>query len=185
MKKYLPLGIIPPLVILLDQITKWIIHAKIGMGEKIPVIPGYFEIVHYRNTGAAFGMFSQWHSEYREWFFYGVTVVALVALTVLYIKTKAGERRIQIPLALILGGALGNLIDRIFRGSVIDFLRFHWQEQTAHFNVFGKNFDILLVWPSFNVADMAITCGALYLAVVLLFFEKKKPQNNLNPNSKA
>src|SRR5690606_11670701 len=118
-----------------------------SFGEKIPVIPDYFEIVHIRNRGAAFGMFSQWDSHYREWFFYGITLVALVALTLLYAKTKPGERKVQIPLALILGGALGNLVDRIFRGSVIDFLRFHWREQTAHFNLFGKDFQIVLVWP--------------------------------------
>ncbi len=173
MKKYLPLWVIPPVIILLDQWTKYIIHSKVRFGEKITVIQGYFEIVHIRNRGAAFGMFSQWSSHYREWFFYGVTLVALVALTVLYVKTKPQERRIQIPLALILGGAIGNLIDRIYRGSVIDFLRFHWQEKTAHFDLFGNDFSLLLVWPSFNVADIAISCGAIYLAIVILFFDTK------------
>lgn len=177
MKKFLPLILIPPVVILLDQLTKWWINANVAFGVKLSVIPGYFEIVHIRNRGAAFGMFSGWDSHYREYFFYGVTLVALVALTTLYVKSQPGERRVQIPLALILGGAVGNLIDRVFRGSVIDFLRFHWQEKTAHFDLFGKDFDILLVWPSFNVADIAITCGALTLAVVLLFFEPKRAKN--------
>lgn len=174
MNKYLPLSIISPLVVILDQITKWIIQSQIVLGQRIAVIEGYFDITHVRNKGAAFGMFSTWEAPQREWFFYGVSAVALVVLITLYVKSRPTERRIQIPLALIFGGAIGNLIDRFSRGEVIDFLRFHWHNQTAEFTLLGKPFKILLVWPSFNVADIAISCGAIYLAVVLLFFERRK-----------
>jgi len=180
MKKYLPLFTIPPLIILLDHITKFWVVQSIAFGERISVITGYFELTHVRNEGAAFGMLSTWNSEYRVWFFYGISLVAFVALLFLYLKTKSGERKIQIPLALILGGALGNLFDRASRGNVVDFLRFHWRNEIADFTILGQHFRFLLVWPSFNVADIAITCGALYLAIVVLFFDTKKPKTSLN-----
>ncbi len=171
MKKYLPLFWIPPLVLLLDQISKAWVVARVAFGEKIAILPGYFDITHVRNKGAAFGMFSEWDSDYRVFFFYGLTLVALGALMTLYAKTQAQERRIQIPLALILGGALGNLLDRYFRGEVVDFLRLHWQDRLAHWSFFGKEFQVYLVWPSFNVADIAITCGAFALALGMLLSE--------------
>jgi len=174
MKKYLPLIILSPLVVILDQITKWVINSSMVIGEKITVLPGYFDIVHIRNRGAAFGMLSTWDSDMREFFFYGISLVALIILLVIYIRSKPSERRIQIPLAIILGGAIGNLIDRLFFGEVIDFLRFHWHNEYANFSIFGETYRILLVYPSFNVADIAITCGAIYLALVILFFDSKK-----------
>lgn len=174
MKKYLPLIILSPLVVILDQITKYLILKNLRIREQITMIPGYFEIVHVRNEGAAFGILSTWNSNGREWFFYVVSGIALIALVALYIKTREGERRVQIPLALILGGAIGNLIDRLNHGNVVDFLRFHWRDAIADFSLFGKEFRFYLSWPSFNVADIAITCGALYLVIVLLFFDKGK-----------
>lgn len=177
MKKYLPLAVIAPLVVLLDQFTKWMIMTRMALGEKTTVWEGYFDIVHVRNQGAAFGIFSEWNHPYREWFFFAISAVALIILISLYIKSRPDERRIQIPLALILGGAVGNLIDRLARGEVVDFLRFHWHDHTAQFTLFGKPFKILLVWPSFNVADIAITCGAISLAIVMLFLDKNRRQN--------
>jgi len=175
MKKYWPIYIISPAVLILDQITKVLILCYIKIGQAVPVIPNYFEIVHVRNRGAAFGILSRWNSGAREWFFYGISVVAMAALFTLYVKTKERERRIQIPLAFILGGAIGNLIDRIIRGEVVDFLRFHWEDKVAQFSFFGKTWRFVLSWPSFNVADIAITCGAIYLVIVILFFSKRKP----------
>lgn len=174
MKKYWPLIVFTPLVVLLDQITKWVIKSQLALGTKIVVWEGYFDIVHVRNKGAAFGMLSAWQSEWRGYFFYGISLLALIALTVLYVKSKPTERRIQIPLALILGGAIGNLIDRSYQGEVVDFLRFHYYNQVADFTVLGKHFRFLMSWPSFNIADIAITCGAIFLAIVILFFDRKK-----------
>ncbi len=162
--------ILSPAVILLDQFTKYWITLKLPVGGKITVLKNYFDIVHVRNQGAAFGMLSQWDSGIREWFFYGVSILAMLALFFLYRKSKENERRIHIPLALILGGAIGNLIDRVTRGDVVDFLRFHWQNKVADLPYFGK---VFLSWPSFNVADIAITCGAIYLVIVILLFETR------------
>ena len=174
MKKYLPLALVTPLVVLLDQFSKWLIITRVEMGQKVTVWEGFFDIVHVHNQGAAFGLFSEWDYPHREWFFYAVSAVALTILISLYVKSRPDERRIHIPLALILGGAIGNLIDRLRQGEVVDFLRLHWHNQTAEFVLLGKPYKIYLVWPSFNIADAAITCGAIYLAIVILFLDRKK-----------
>jgi signal peptidase II len=98
----------------------------------------------------------------------------MVILFVLYAKTEERERRVQVPLALILGGAVGNLLDRLYQGVVTDFLLFHWRNEIADFAFLGKNFRFALSWPAFNIADSAITCGAIFLVIQILFFAKKK-----------
>jgi signal peptidase II len=174
-KKYLPLLTLPPLVIALDQLTKWWVVKSIPLRRSVEVIPNFFHLTHIKNRGAAFGVFSQWEGPGREWFFYLISAVAIVALFVLYAKSEARQRRLHVPLALILGGAIGNLIDRLIHGEVTDFLLFHWYEKVADFTLLGKHFRFALSWPAFNIADTAITCGALYLLVVVLFFDKRKP----------
>lgn len=174
MKKYLPLLILSPLVLVLDQVSKLWILKNIARGDEIPVIPGFFELVHVRNPGAAFGVMAGWNSDYRHWFFYGIGLIALVVLLSLYAKSRAGERRIHVPLALILGGAVGNIVDRILYGNVVDFVHWHWKDEIADFSLLGKHFHFALSWPSFNVADAAISCGAIYLALVFLFGKDKE-----------
>lgn len=178
MKKYLPLIILTPLIIGLDQLSKYWVQLKLHLGEKIEVLPGYFDLVHYRNPGAAFGMFSTWDSPWRDYFFYALSMVAFLVLLSLYQKSQNNERRLQIPLALILGGALGNVIDRMHYGEVIDFLRVHWHNKQTSLNLLGRDIELTLIWPAFNVADSAITVGALWLAIVLLFFQKKEVIKN-------
>ncbi len=177
MRKYLPLLLIPPIVIALDQWTKQLILDKIPIGRNIPVLEGFFDLVHFRNRGVAFSMFDDLHAAGHQWFFYAVTVVATVALIALYRNTAPGDRKMQVPLAAILGGALGNFIDRLRFGEVVDFLYFHWRHQMADFELFGRHFKFVLAWPAFNVADAAITCGALFLVFKVLFESKKKPEH--------
>lgn len=159
MRKYLPLLLIPPIVIALDQATKWWILQNIAYQTAHPVWPGYFDLVHFRNPGVAFSMLGDMAAKGHQWFFYVVTLVAAGALLWLYAKSPEDDRKSQIPLAFILGGALGNVLDRIQHGEVIDFLYFHWQNKAA--------------WPAFNVADSAITCGAIFLAIKVLFLDSK------------
>ena len=180
MRKYLPLLIFPPIVILLDQWTKWLVLEKIPLGRNIPVIDGFFDLVHFRNRGVAFSMFNDLGESGHQWFFYVITAVAAAALFALYRKTGPGDRKTQIPLAIILGGALGNIIDRIRLGEVVDFLYFHWRHQTADIDLFGWHSRFVLAWPAFNVADAAITCGALFLVFKVLF----EPKNKTPPTQK-
>lgn len=153
------------IVLILDQITKWLIVQGVSLGAEIPVIDGFFDIVHGRNTGAAFGMLSHWDSAYRDWFFYSIAVVALVFLY-FYIKSVSLTDRLSLlALSFIFGGALGNVSDRIFRGSVVDFLSVHYRDKTVSFAFWGHSWTMPLSWPAFNVADMAISCAVILLVI--------------------
>ncbi len=145
--------IVVPVVVLLDQITKAIISHRLNLNQTIGVIAGFFNIVYIKNPGAAFGLFRGWGSM-RDIFLVIVTLLALIII--IYIYRKTTERLLRFSLSLIAGGAIGNLIDRVRFGEVIDFLDFY----------IGKYH-----WPAFNIADSAITVG-VFIAVVELYFKK-------------
>lgn len=154
------------IVLVLDHLTKYWIVANMQIGDSFPVIANIFDIVHVRNKGSAFGFLSDWNSAWRDWFFYGIAVVALVFLY-FYIKSVPLADKITLrALAFILGGAAGNVIDRAVRGSVVDFLSVHYHETVWSFTLFGKNYLIPLIWPAFNVADMAISCSVVLLVIL-------------------
>jgi signal peptidase II len=138
-------------VVLLDQATKVLVRAWIPMHERIVVIPGFFDLTRVENTGAAFGLFAGATSPYRPILLNGVAFVVFVFVLVYAFKSPVHWKRLQLALAGILGGAVGNLIDRIGAGSVTDFLRLHAADKWE--------------WPSFNVADSAITVGVVLLAL--------------------
>jgi signal peptidase II len=155
--------LIYPVIILallsIDQLTKALVARSILFQSSKSIIPGFFNLTHIRNRGAIFGFFS--HSESRILFIF-LTLVSLVALGLViyyFFKTPSSQRVMKISLSVILAGALGNLIDRIIRGYVIDFLDFHI-----------KNWH----WPSFNVADACITIGAFLLIFILVFKRGKE-----------
>lgn len=158
---------ISPIVVIADQFTKWLIVQKLLIGQKIVVWENFFDIVHTRNRGAAFGILSQWESANRDLFFYALSLAAFLFLFYFLREIPAGKKRQVFPVAVIFGGALGNIIDRIFRGSVVDFLSFHWYDRVFSFDIAGYSFDLNLTWPAFNVADSAITVGVFWLLVVL------------------
>lgn len=134
------------LVTILDQITKAVIASHFAFGESIRVT-SFFDLVLAHNTGAAFS-FLAGAGGWQRWVF---TVIALIAVVVIvyFLRKHADEPRFCFALSLILGGALGNLIDRVALGHVVDFLLFHYEGYA---------------WPAFNVADSAITVGAVLLA---------------------
>ena len=141
-------------VLLLDQLTKVVVDWRFPLNWSMDVIPGFFNLVHVRNYGAAWGMFAG-----RTWLLGVVSLVAVVLLVANFRRMSEGNVFNEWILSIIGGGIAGNMIDRFFRGSVIDFLDFHWKE-AYHY-------------PSFNVADMAISVGVcLYIAYA--FFGKKK-----------
>jgi signal peptidase II len=165
MKKNLVYYDIILLLVALDQVTKWLVSRYLTLYDNLAVIPGFFSLTHIRNKGAIFGAFSRVNSPAV---FLLLTVASLVALALVlyyFFRTPASERGMKLALSLILAGALGNLIDRVFRGYVIDFLDFH---------IKGRH------WPFFNVADSAITIGALLLFV---FLWRRKPE--CTPSSSA
>lgn len=163
------------LIVILDQITKALITQFIPQGSVIPIIPGIFDIVHGRNTGAAFGMLHGWNSVFKNSFFYLIGLLALLFLFH-YMKTTLEKDCWSLAaLGMILGGALGNIGDRLLRGSVVDFLSIHYFDKIWHGHAFGYQWKVPLSWPSFNVADSAI-CLAVGILVIKSVFQKNKPK---------
>ena len=140
------------LVLLADQLSKTLIIGSFQLGDS-RTLTSYFNLVRVHNTGAAFSFLST-ASGWQRWFFVGLGLVATVAIVWL-LKRHASQRLFSFALAMILGGALGNVIDRLLHGHVIDFLQFHWGWLAP---VFAGGY-----FPSFNLADSAITLGAICL----------------------
>ncbi len=147
------MGLTTVSVILLDQISKSCIMSKMSLHESIEVIKGFFNITYVRNRGAAFGILSNIDESIRIPFLLVSTILALIAIIIIYLRVPEGNYPLYLSLALIFGGALSNLIDRVFYGEVIDFLDLHWYEYH---------------WPAFNIADSAITLGAIGLLIGML-----------------
>ena len=150
-------------VVLMDQVTKILIHNSMRLYSREPVINGILDLHYIRNTGAAFGFLSGSHSVFRLPFFIGVSVIAIVIILYLFNKMEESETLAPLALSLVLGGAMGNLVDRIRLGEVIDFIYFHYRR---------------FAWPAFNVADIAITSGVILLIFHMLFLEEKKPEES-------
>lgn len=172
--KYKLLLLVSPAIVLLDQFTKWLILKNVPLYDSIPVIPGFFDIVHVRNTGAAFGMLASSDAGFREPFFYIVAVVAVVILINMLRKLSPQDKVMAWVVALVAGGLVGNLIDRLRFGNVVDFLSFHWRDAVANWSFFGRAVSFRWEWPSFNVADSAITIAMMLLVVQMLFIEKRR-----------
>jgi signal peptidase II len=162
------LALLVPLVFLADQGTKWLIRANLSIGESIPVIPGLFDIVHVRNRGAAFGFMAHLPESTRLPFFYVVSALALGLITAYLFRMKDGRNSVAVCLALILGGACGNIWDRITLGEVVDFLSFHWYDKVAHVPMGARTLYVRLEWPAFNVADAAITVAVVWLMILMM-----------------
>ena len=148
--KYRLVLIVAAIVLLLDQVTKWYVRQSVGLYESIAVIDSIFHITHVRNSGGAFSLFAGTSQTFRLPFFMSVCTIAVAGL--LYFVSKLESRQWLLLFALggILGGALGNLTDRIVSGEVTDFLDFHWHGY---------------YWPAFNVADSFISTGMVILLV--------------------
>jgi len=145
-------------VVALDQLTKHVVQQTVPFGSPIPVTP-FFDLVLVYNPGAAFSFLSTAPGWQRE-LFVGIAAVAAV-LIVFLLRRNVADRLFCLALSLILGGAVGNLVDRILLGAVVDFLHFHVAQY---------------YWPAFNVADSAITCGAGLLIWDSLRRSKARPE---------
>ena len=154
--KYLVLLALTPLIIVIDQLTKLYIDGSMKLYESIPVIDGLFSITYLRNRGAAFSFLSD--ASWRLPFFLLATVIAVIAILMAFKKLRDDQRFAAVALTMILAGAVGNLIDRVRMGEVIDFLDAYWR---------GHH------WPAFNVADSAICVGVAMLALDLFREERR------------
>lgn len=171
--RFKKLLILAPLVLITDQLSKLLIVRLLPEGTTLPVIPGFFDIVSTRNPGAAFGAFASLPDSIRTPFFLATSAVAVVVILFYLARLGDEEPRAFTYLSLILGGALGNIADRLFRGEVVDFLSFHWQDRWSRIAVGPWSLRFKWEWPAFNVADAAITVGILFLTLVMIKSKKK------------
>ena len=153
MQKYRTAVIITVLVVVIDQISKWLVVKSVPLYGKINLLP-FLDVTHIRNPGAAFGIFRELPESLRLPLFILVLIAAVVVIIYFLSKTGNNDRLLVVSLSLILGGAIGNSIDRFRLRYVTDFIDFHW---------FGNP---SLHWPPFNLSDSAITIG-----VILILFD--------------
>ena len=147
------------LVILFDRWTKRLVAARIGMYSHIQIIPGFLRLTHTENTGAAFSLFADSPAHWKTALLIGFSVIAMIIVSVLLWKQSRAFTVTGIALSLILGGAAGNLWDRVLNGRVVDFLL-----------VYIKQYQ----WPVFNLADSSIVIGAALLVIEILFAQPKE-----------
>ncbi len=146
-------------ILLLDQVTKLAVDHSLALHQSVPIIEGFFHLTYVRNTGAAFGFLANAPEAFRVPFFFITTGVAVGVLLMFLRRVETDAPLLLFALSGVLGGALGNLLDRLYYGEVIDFLDFHWR---------GYH------WPAFNVADSCITLGMVGLFFCSFVGERKK-----------
>ena len=140
-------------MIVIDQYTKFMVTLHIPLSYSINIVEGFFNLTHVRNSGVAFGIFSEQNSELKPYLLIFVSIIAIIAILVIFHQTERQKRLVQGGLVLVFSGAIGNLIDRVLHKEVIDFI-----------DIFFNNRH----WPAFNVADACITIGVILLAADLL-----------------
>jgi signal peptidase II len=151
-------------IVVLDQISKWLAESNLTAYHPVPVVPSFNLTLMY-NTGAAFSFLAD-SGGWQRWFFMSLSLVISITLTVWLYRLRPGQGLLETALALIIGGAVGNLIDRTLHGHVIDFIQ-----------VFYDRF----YWPAFNVADSAITIGAALLIIDSLIPDRRIARNGNDP----
>lgn len=151
------------IVVALDQLTKWLIVRNMTEGQSITVIEDLFYITSHRNQGAAWGILQG-----QMWFFYIITLAVIIGIVYYLEKQAKGDKLFSISLALLLGGAIGNFIDRLFRKEVVDFL-----------NTYIFQYD----FPIFNIADAALTFGVGLLIINMLLEERREKKEKLYGNN--
>jgi len=140
-------------VLLLDQLSKAYINSAMRIHESWVVIEGFLNLTHVRNPGAAFGFLARTSPIFRSFFFVLISLLAIGLILHYLVKSREHQPWLFFALSLVLGGALGNLIDRLRFGEVVDFIDIYWTKYH---------------WPAFNVADSAISAGAVILILVVL-----------------
>lgn len=154
--RYILFSAIAGVGIIIDQITKIAIDRSMQLFDSIPIVENFFHITYVRNKGAAFSFLS--NASWRLPFFITVSIIAAAVILIAFRKLRDDQMLAHISLAMIFSGAVGNLVDRVRLGEVIDFLDAHWYRHH---------------WPAFNVADSLICVGVFLLAIDMVLEEKR------------
>lgn len=169
-RRFLFLAGVVGTVFILDQITKRVVQETMRLHESIPVIDGLFSLTYIRNPGAAFGLFAEHGDGLRMAFFGTISVVAIVFLMAFFLKMPKEAFLGRLSVSMVMGGALGNLVDRVRFGEVVDFLDFY----------IGPYH-----WPAFNVADSCISVGVALLIWYFIREERRTGQPDRFPSAHA
>jgi signal peptidase II len=158
--------LVAAVVVVLDQVTKHLVAAAIELHESHEIVAGLVSLTHVRNRGAAFGFLSNADLPYQSVIFSVLSILALAAIAAYSFRLPATQRWTQAALALIMGGAVGNLVDRVRHGNVIDFVDVYWRSHH---------------WPAFNVADACISTGVVMLILELFRPTPEAPEGENGP----
>lgn len=158
-QKYWVLLVVSGWILFVDQWTKYVVQQKLALHQTVEVIQRFFNLVHVRNTGGAFGIFAGERGGIGSILFVVVSLIAIGTILFLFVKVREDEKTLSLSFSLVLAGAIGNLIDRLRYGEVVDFLDFY---------LFSYH------WPAFNIADSAICIGIGLIALDLLIRDRKK-----------
>jgi signal peptidase II len=139
------------LILVIDHIAKWVVRARLYPREVLEIIPGYLRFAYVNNSGVAFGFFDEIESVWKPYILAAMAMIATVAILIYSMRVSQNRKLLRLALAITLGGILGNFVDRILRGYVVDFIEVHIHE-AFH-------------WPTFNIADSAITIGIALLLI--------------------
>jgi len=139
------------LILLIDYISKWVVRAKLDPHLPVEIIPGYLRLSYWENSGVAFGLFNSVSSVWKPYILASMAIIAVIIIVLYGMHLPADRKLLQISLAIMTGGILGNFVDRIVRGYVVDFIDFHIHD--------------IFSWPTFNAADSAITIGIALLLI--------------------
>jgi len=167
-RRYLFLAAVVGTVFVLDQVTKAIVQRTMHLHESIPIIAPVFSLTYIRNPGAAFGLFAEQGNGLRIAFFATISVVAILFLGTLFSKTPKEAWLGRLSIAMVMGGALGNLVDRLRYGEVVDFLDFY----------IGPHH-----WPAFNVADSSISVGVALMILYFIREDHRATRPDKNPSA--
>jgi len=154
--KYVLLFFVSGVLIVMDQYTKLMVSLHIPLNYSVKVVEDFFNLTHIRNSGVAFGLFASQQSEYKALMFITISTIAIIAILIIFHQTPKEKKMVQTGLILIFSGAIGNLIDRVLHGEVIDFVDFFINRH--HF-------------PAFNIADSCITVGVAMMVIDLFVGE--------------
>lgn len=166
MRQRFPYALVIAAVVVCDQLTKALVDRLMELHESRPVVLGLLSLTYVRNRGAAFGILSDADLPYQSALFSVISLLALAAIAFYAVRLPAADRLSQTALALVMGGALGNLIDRSLHGYVIDFVDFYWKNHH---------------WPAFNVADSCISVGVCLLLLDILRSPAETPKRDALP----
>ncbi|MFQ5738147.1 MAG: signal peptidase II [Acidobacteriota bacterium] len=148
-------------VFVLDLLSKWVVTNTVRL-QSYPVVTDFFSIQYTKNEGIAFGFLHDFQSEWKSTILASLALLAILMVLYYIRSTPASERLVLVSLGLLLGGILGNFVDRLIHHYVVDFLKLHWGTRLA--------------WPTFNVADAAITCGVLLILCATFFGSSPDPK---------